>query len=61
LRHPRRLAGLPAAHLAIVRFGIASLVLAVYAALSRFRLPQRRDLPGIAVASFLAITFYTSL
>jgi drug/metabolite transporter (DMT)-like permease len=52
------LQGYPPAHLAIVRFVIASLVLAIYAALSHFRLPQRRDVPGIAAASFLGITFY---
>ena len=52
------LQGYPPAHLAIVRFVIASFVLVIYAALSHFRLPQRRDIPGIAVASFLGITFY---
>jgi drug/metabolite transporter (DMT)-like permease len=52
------LQGYSPAHLAILRFVIASVVLAIYAALSHFRLPQRRDLPGIAVASFLGITFY---
>ena len=52
------LQGHPPAHLAILRFVIASVVLGIYAALSHFRLPQRRDLPGIAVASFLGITFY---
>ncbi len=52
------LQGYPPAHLAIVRFAIASIVLAVYAAISHFRLPQRRDLAGIAVASFAGITFY---
>jgi len=41
-----------------LRFVIASVVLAIYAALSHFRIPQRRDLPGIALASFLGITFY---
>ncbi len=46
------------AHLAIVRFVIASLVLAVYAAFSHFRLPQRADIPGIVLTSFLGITFY---
>jgi len=52
------LQGYPPAHLAILRFVIASVVLGIYAALSHFRLPQRRDLPGIAAASFLGITFY---
>jgi drug/metabolite transporter (DMT)-like permease len=52
------LQGYPPAHLAILRFVVASLVLAIYAALSHFRLPHRRDLPGIAIASLLGITFY---
>jgi drug/metabolite transporter (DMT)-like permease len=46
------------AHLAIVRFVIASLVLVVYAAFSHFRLPQPADVPGIVLTSFLGITFY---
>lgn len=52
------LQGYGPAHLAIIRFVIASAVLAVYAALSHFRLPQAKDLPGIALASLLGITFY---
>jgi drug/metabolite transporter (DMT)-like permease len=52
------LQGYPPAYLAIFRFVIASAVLAIYAAVSHFRLPQRRDLPGIALASLLGITFY---
>ena len=52
------LQGYPPAHLAIVRFATASIVLAIYAAISHFRLPQPKDLPGIALASLLGITFY---
>lgn len=52
------LQGYPPAHLAIVRFVIASAVLAVYAAVSHFRLPQLRDIPGIVLTGFLGITFY---
>lgn len=44
--------------LALLRFGTASLVLAVYAAVKRMRLPDRRDLPVIALAGFLGITVY---
>ena len=52
------LQGYPPAHLAIVRFVTASFVLAIYAKLSHFRMPQGKDLPGIALASLLGITFY---
>ena len=45
------LQGYPPAHLAILRFVIASLVLGIYAALSHFRLPQRRDGPLNSLAS----------
>jgi len=51
------LQGYPPAHLAILRFVIASVVLAIYAALSHFRIPQRRDLPE-SRWRFLGITFY---
>lgn len=43
---------------ALLRFGVASFVLAVYAALTRMRLPARKDLPRIALAGFLGITAY---
>jgi drug/metabolite transporter (DMT)-like permease len=52
------LQGYSPVHLAIVRFLIASAVLAVYAILSHFRLPQRADIPGIFLTGFLGITFY---
>ncbi len=52
------LQGYGPAHLAIVRFLIASAVLAVYAALSHFRLPQMNDIPGLVLTGFLGITFY---
>ena len=52
------LQGYPPAHLAILRFATASVVLAIYAAISHFRLPEVKDLPGIAVASLVGITFY---
>jgi len=43
---------------ALLRFGTASLVLAVYALLTRMRLPARKDLPHVALAGVLGITIY---
>ena len=43
---------------ALLRFGTASVVLALYALVSRMRLPDRRDLPVIALAGFLGISVY---
>ena len=43
---------------ALLRFATASLVLAVFAVLTRMRPPGRRDLPRIAIAGFLGITVY---
>lgn len=60
-------AGLQSAHspngyapgqLALLRFGTASIALALYALVTRMRLPDRRDLPVIALAGFLGISFY---
>ena len=45
-------------HLAIFRFLIASLVLAIYAAFAHFRRPELRDLPGLALSGAIGITFY---
>jgi drug/metabolite transporter (DMT)-like permease len=45
-------------HLAILRFLVASAVLAVYAAIAHFRRPEMRDLPGLAVSGAVGITFY---
>src|SRR6266478_8591852 len=45
-------------HLAILRFLIASLVLAIYAAIAHFRRPEVRDLPGLALSGAIGITFY---
>lgn len=44
--------------LALLRFGTASVVLALYALASRMRLPDRRDLPVIVLAGFLGISVY---
>jgi drug/metabolite transporter (DMT)-like permease len=43
---------------ALLRFGVASLVLGAYAAATRMRLPRREDLVRIAIAGFLGITVY---
>src|SRR5687767_11032080 len=47
--------------LALLRFLAASLVLALYAALSRMRLPDARDLPVMALMGFLAFSAFTVL
>lgn len=43
---------------ALLRFATASFVLAVYAFLTRMRLPERRDLPRLALAGTLGISIY---
>ncbi len=48
----------PPAQLALLRFLVASLTLAVYASLAHFRRPQLRDLPRLALTGALGITFY---
>ena len=45
-------------HLAILRFLVASLVLAVYAMIAHFRRPEARDLPGLVLTGAIGITFY---
>jgi drug/metabolite transporter (DMT)-like permease len=44
--------------LALLRFGTASTVLALYALATRMRLPSRSDLPGLALSGFLGISLY---
>lgn len=46
------------ANLAILRFLIASLVLAVYAGIAHFRRPELRDLPGLIFTGAIGISFY---
>jgi drug/metabolite transporter (DMT)-like permease len=46
------------AELALLRFGTASLVLAVYALATRMRLPAKEDLGRVVVAGLLGITIY---
>lgn len=43
---------------ALLRFATASVVLFVYASVTRMRLPDRRDIPIIVAAGFLGITVY---
>ncbi len=45
-------------HLVLFRFLVASMALAIYAALTRMRLPDKRDLPAILLIGFLGITIY---
>jgi drug/metabolite transporter (DMT)-like permease len=48
----------PPAHLALLRYLIASAVLAIYARTAHFRRPELRDIPGLMLAGSLGITFY---
>jgi drug/metabolite transporter (DMT)-like permease len=52
------LRGYSPGHLAILRFLVASVVLAIYAAIVHFRRPEVRDLPGLALTGVIGITFY---
>ena len=45
-------------NLAVLRFLVASTVLAVYAAIAHFRRPKTRDLPGLILTGAVGITFY---
>jgi drug/metabolite transporter (DMT)-like permease len=45
-------------HLTLLRFLVASLVLAIYAALRRMRLPAPRDLPALALLGFTGFSLY---
>lgn len=44
--------------LALLRFGTASLALALFALVTHMRLPERADLPKIGLAGFLGISVY---
>ncbi len=46
------------ANLAVLRFLVASAVLAIYAAIAHFRRPKPRDLPGLILTGAVGITFY---
>lgn len=45
-------------HLALLRFLVASLVLAIYAGIAHFRRPLPRDVPGLVLTGIIGITFY---
>src|SRR5215210_9489598 len=55
------LEGYSPGHLALLRFLVASLVLAIYAVFSGMRLPAARDLPAVVLAGFLAFSAYNVL
>lgn len=46
------------ANLAILRFLVASLVLAIYAGIAYFRRPEMRDIPGLVLTGAIGISFY---
>src|SRR5271163_1709644 len=46
------------ANLAILRFLVASLALAIYAGIAHFRRPELRDIPGLVLTGAVGITFY---
>jgi drug/metabolite transporter (DMT)-like permease len=46
------------AHVALLRYGVASLMLVLYALLTRMPLPHWRDLPGLALIGLSGITLY---
>ena len=52
------LRGYSPANLAIVRFLVASLVLAIYAGIAHFRRPELGDIPGLVLTGAIGITFY---
>jgi len=43
---------------AVLRFLVASLTLAVYAGVAHFRRPEIRDIPGLILSGIIGITFY---
>jgi drug/metabolite transporter (DMT)-like permease len=45
-------------HLVLLRFLVASAFFALPAIAGKIRLPRRKDLPGLAITGFLAITVY---
>jgi drug/metabolite transporter (DMT)-like permease len=45
-------------HVALIRYGTASLVLIIYALFARIRLPHFRDLPAFALLGLIGIAFY---
>jgi drug/metabolite transporter (DMT)-like permease len=52
------LRGYSPANVAVLRFLVASTVLAIYAAVAHFRRPQKKDLPGLILSGAVGISFY---
>lgn len=52
------LSGYSPGHLALLRFIVASLALAIYAVATRMKMPQKGDWPGIALTGWLGISGY---
>ena len=50
--------GYGAGELALLRFGTASIIMAAYALATRMRMPERQDVPRIAVAGFFGFFGY---
>jgi len=46
------------ANLAVLRFLVASTVLAIYAMVAHFRRPEARDVPGLILSGAIGISFY---
>jgi drug/metabolite transporter (DMT)-like permease len=46
------------AHVALVRYAVASITLGVYAVATRLPLPRWRDVPGVALTGVIGITVY---
>src|SRR5271170_5672577 len=44
--------------LAVLRFVVASSVLAIYASIAHFRRPKARDIPGFILSGIIGISFY---
>ena len=44
--------------LAVLRFLVASITLAIYAGFAHFRRPEPRDIPGLTLCGIIGITFY---
>jgi drug/metabolite transporter (DMT)-like permease len=44
--------------LAVLRFLVASITLAIYAGFAHFRRPEPRDIPGLTFCGIIGITFY---
>jgi len=52
------LRGFTPGQLAVLRFTVASITLAIYAKMSHFRAPAVRDLPGLAFTGIIGVSFY---